>query len=95
LFCTISQPAKRHWNTGTCTIAWAIIFTLFWIAVFVIQIYGLTQGEPLKITNGIDMFGFVCGYGANSYNGTTIDLANKSELHDLHHARGTAPAGVA
>ncbi|KAK5650228.1 hypothetical protein RI129_001257 [Pyrocoelia pectoralis] len=67
---------KKGGDRGCTDVFWLIIYILFWTLMILVAAFSFVYGNPLRIVNGYDSFGNICGTKNNEYVGT-LELSGR------------------
>ncbi|KAF5275854.1 hypothetical protein FQR65_LT04092 [Abscondita terminalis] len=78
-------PDDEKTNERGCTdIFWLIVYILFWVLMILIAAFSFVYGNSLRLINGYDSFGNICGTKNNKYVGglelSGMDMSKKPYL---------------
>ncbi|KAB0801961.1 hypothetical protein PPYR_04147 [Photinus pyralis] len=78
--CCTSKPTTSYDEKGGdrgCTdVFWLLVYILFWTLMILVAAFSFVYGNPLRIVNGYDSFGNICGTKNNKYVGS-LELSGR------------------
>lgn len=78
--CCTSKPTtpydEKGGDRGCTDVFWLLVYIVFWTLMILVAAFSFVYGNPLRIVNGYDSFGNICGTKNNKYVGS-LELSGR------------------